>query len=182
MVKINYNYDKKEFTQLFRKWHRRTLKGNCIRIYFLLLFLILGYITSKAGDKLLYTSEGGTQKSILIIMSIPYSIVLLLFLLFLFYDYIIACRCWKRTNFMRETLGTYIESISFYDTYVVFEETVLYEKIKKNFNYSDIQKVVFYKSGMIFFFEKTPLFICKKNFSIQEEYDTICKWIKEKRL
>lgn len=64
MVKINYNYDKKEFTQLFRKWYKRTLKGNCIRIYFLLLFLILGYITYKAGNELLYTSQGKIQKSI----------------------------------------------------------------------------------------------------------------------
>lgn len=180
MVKINYNYDKKEFTKLFRKWYRRTLKGNCIRIYFLLLFLVLGYITYRAGNKLLYTSEGRTEKSILIIMSIPYLIVFLLFLLFLFYNNIIAYRCWKRTSFMKEILGTYIESISFYNTYVVFEETVLHAKIKKSFDYSDIQKVMFYKNGMIFFFEKTPLFIYKRDFSTQKEYDSICKWIKEK--
>ena len=180
MVKINYNYNKKEFTQLFRRWYRRTLKGNCIRIYFLLLFLILGYITHKAGSKLLYTSEGKTQKSILIIMSIPYSIVFLLFLLFLFYNYIIAYGCWKRTNFMKEILGTYIESISFYDTYVVFEETVLHEKIQKNFDYSDIQKVTICKNGIIFFLEKAPLFICQKSFSVPKEYDTVCKWMKDR--
>ena len=81
---------------------------------------------------------------------------------------------------MKEILGTYIESISFYNTYVVFEETVLHAKIKKSFDYSDIQKVMFYKNGMIFFFEKTPLFIYKRDFSTQKEYDSICKWIKEK--
>ena len=180
MVKINYNYDKKEFTQLFRKWYKRTLKGNCIRIYFLLLFLILGYVTYKAGNELLYTSQGKIQKSILIVMSIPYLIVFLLFLLFLFYNYIVAYRCWKRTNFMKEILGTYIESISFYDTYVVFEETVLHEKIQKNFNYSDIQKITICKNGIIFFLEKAPLFICQKSFSVQEEYDIVCKWIKDR--
>lgn len=81
---------------------------------------------------------------------------------------------------MKEILGTYIESISFYDTYVVFEETVLHEKIQKNFNYSDIQKITICKNGIIFFLEKAPLFICQKSFSVQEEYDIVCKWIKDR--
>lgn len=179
MVKLLYNYNKKDFMRLYIDRSYRSLDDNFSRMVLLFLSVIFSIESLIMYELLIY--DGNEKISYHDIYQVfaqaVFILVMLLFAIF-FLAYQRAAYCWARRQLLREK-ACYIRTMSFDIDCLIVDCVVLNKRIIKKIFYQDLSAAKIYKNGLFLSIKGSlPLYVCKSLFDTEEEYETVCKWIK----
>lgn len=183
MIKIAYNYNKKDFIKSFRSWFIRT--PICILFESLYLYYTLNTVSSSANRicslntgsvfNLLYLYYPG-----LCIKDVVHACFLLLTgaSAFLF---LIPLLSWYVWNMFRKIENTYlsIKAVTFYETYMEIEYNIENTCVSEKISYTELSQVKIQKPGLILRKKPFFLFVYKNLFATVTDYKTVCNWIQE---
>lgn len=181
MIQIEYKCTKKEFVRIFASWSHRSIEGNFPRVILLLSFIILGNMLINLNRELLLIFQGRYGGMLVFSLISSFAVVLLLLISIFFYEYRAVVYYWQRNTLIKE-MGSCVKKITFFEEYAILEEKIFFEKTSKKLEYKEINKICICKTGIAFFENSMIMAICKNNFATEEDYKTVCRWLKRNKV
>ena len=179
MVRILYEYNKKDFMRLYKNRSYRSIDDNCSRILILFLTIFSGFIFLVLDKIAIYTSNGklGYNDIYNLLMQVILILLMIISVIYLL-AYIRATICWEKRQMIREK-ACCIRAISFDTDCMIVDCVVLNKRLIKKISYQELSVARIYKNGLFLSIKgNPPLYVCKPLFATEEEYELVCEWIK----
>ena len=181
MVKLLYRYNKNDFTRLYINKDHRDISQIVFRILMLFLLAILSLGTFIMYKFYLYDGKGEISYHDMYQTLAQAAFMVFMLSMVVVLPYLRAGRSWEMRRMIREKT-CYIQTISFDIDCFIVDCVIFNKRMTKKIFYKDLTKAGIYKNGLCLSMKgKIPLYVYRTLFDTEQEYEKVCKWIKENK-